>query len=67
MPKKRRTADDRNDHVKQAYEALANSPTIEAQHLATWINNKYGDKYGKIKTNNVTKSKPWKDRHSKKE
>jgi hypothetical protein len=56
VPKKRRTADDRNDHVTQAYEALANSPTIEAQHLATWINDKYGDKYGKIKANNVTKS-----------
>jgi hypothetical protein len=66
VPKKRRRTDERNDHVSQAYEALGNSPTIEAQHLATWINDKYGDKYWKIKANSVTKSQPWKDRNPKK-
>lgn len=66
VPKKRRTTDERNDHVKQAYEALGNGPTIEAQHLATWINDKYADKYWKMKANNVTKSRPWKDRNPKK-
>lgn len=63
---RRRGAGELTGHIEEAYKALKGSSTTQAQHLATWINNKYGDVYWKVKSDSVRKSQPWDERRLKK-